>query len=378
VVLFDLEKLIRQELDAAKWDCTVNDGFPEEHSYIRELKKDQKFTFLSSFKDSPRYQDILSTVPCSERPPILLEFYGDAADRDLMGHTSRNNVIHFTYVRVLNVHDGCKRGRDQYRVVQLTNKASQTALGYSRTLQMTTSRLRDLVERGIMYNERKHAVRLARLQGDALERNAQFGLAENFSRMAFFDVFSYATTSERIAVQSSHDIVDQTSRKRTRESYQDDLSKINGSKITGESDLKRSRGMQNDSVWNTVDHYHVTQPGAMTTCSSHDLFNGAARGAMSSIIKALAVEKYIEWEDLVHKINLVQSKTFKGTDKVNWRKFPDKFDQFKKVPGNHASNHNLIRNFNLFFVGYPREPPDEHAVSKCLLMHFCTCCVLLQ
>jgi hypothetical protein len=343
----------------------------------------------ASFRDGERYQRILDTVDEDERPPILIQLYSDGLDRDAMGHSSLRNKVHFTYIKVLNTTDGKERSPLDYGLVQVMYDKTLKELEYPTAMAPITTLIAKLVENGIVWKGRKHAVRLANLAGDGLERSYMTGMAPNFSKITHFDPLSYLSTKTRLTCQTVDELSLEANNLRTQKSYEDDLSGVNtreqlearyrhnlvvakkkksvaaqNKKIQKLKDNHKSlqskyaysRGLKYNSPWHDVNHFHVTQPGAVALCYSHDFFSGFMRTDLAKIFLKMTALKYVEWKKLQKNILLARN-VLRGEDKTNWASVLGARETFHQLPGNHACNHSLIRNFNMFFISY--NPNDQ-------------------
>jgi len=371
LVLFDVRELILRKLVEADWKPEENEGFHAEPAFVQTIKSKFEGKVYSSFRDSLRYKDILATVPEEERPPIVLLFYGDALDRDLMGHSSQKNKEHFTYFRILNLTDGNARSPTDFQLGQIVHDKAISDLTYNVAMAPLKANIQAAIEGGILWKGRKHAVRLSSFTGDGLERAQQTGMHSTFSRIAFFDPLSYLSTKTRKNCGSVDDLKNQSENLRTPESYSRDLrnvgkrNRINKAnkgkqnKVKVLTDTHYTKGLKFHSLWNELPNFHVCLRGTIGHCLSHDIFAGAGRADMSLIAIALTKEGHFLWRDLQKKVLLATRKFLRGSDKVNWHSILGAYETFSQIPGNHACNHNFIRQFCFFFT----DLPPDHEVS---------------
>lgn len=80
-------------------------------SYARKLKEKFHSEVVTGYFDSPAHARLLETVPCDQRPPVLLAIYADGLDRDGMVHSSGKNKLHCTYVKVINTFQFGRRSK---------------------------------------------------------------------------------------------------------------------------------------------------------------------------------------------------------------------------------------------------------------------------
>lgn len=310
----NVKEVVQQELEYSNWDPDKNFGLPEDFDYIQNMKtRDPEL--LCSFRDGERYKDVISDVPLEQQPPVLLQLYADALDRDSMGFTSGRNKIHVTCIRNVGLHDGQPRSPDQYKLIQLINENVKAVYSYEEIMKPLVDDIKQLVEDGIFYRGRHHAVRLVHLQGDGKERAAMYGMCDSFSAVSHCDPWSYLTRTTRINAKNVDEVIREANKCRTVSSYELDVRNIGGrikhakrlkekkrklkrlskeakaiDKAGGsnnsatvtrrnvgklESKYSYSRGLKYCSPWNDVPFFHVAHPGALVPCSSHDLYAGA-------------------------------------------------------------------------------------------------------
>jgi hypothetical protein len=255
-------------------------------------------------------------------------------------------------------------------------------------MRHVTLDLKNLIEEGIMYKGKLHAVRLLHLQGDGKERAAMFGMCDTFSAVSHCDPWSYLKRVTRINASSCREILSETQDKRTEESYKVDVGNIEGriqhakvlkgkklklkrlrkeakaAEKAGGSRKRRgrpivvakleskyfySRGLKYSSVWNTIPYFHVAQQGALVPCTSHDLYAGAFRHDLARILVSLCNQGFFIWKDLQKNFRLKRL-ALKFEDKTNWHdQVCDKYT-FKKLPGKHVSVHMIIRYASTFWM----------------------------
>ena len=97
---------------------------------------------------------------------------------------------------------------------------------YEKVMLPLVSDLKDLVETGIVFRGRQHAVRLANLQADGLERNAQFGLCQSFARTSYSDPLTYLSCDTRIHCKDVAELIEEAKKVRTKDTYYEDLNNL--------------------------------------------------------------------------------------------------------------------------------------------------------
>lgn len=387
ILRLNVKDILLRELEETNWDPEKNFGLPEDFDYIKTLKsKDPEI--LSSFRDSQRYKDVLADVPIEQQPPVLLEVYADALDRDSMGFTSGRNKIHITCIRNIGLHDGQPRSPNHYKVIQLMNENVKSANQYEEVMKPLVEDLKTLIEEGLFYRGKYFAVRLVHLQGDGKERAAMYGMCDSFSAVSHCDPWSYLTRKTRINAKNVREIVKEAKIERTKESYDVDIANIEGRiKHARKLHLKKlklkrltkqakaiensggstnrtkrsatvaklqskyfySRGLKYTSPWNLVPFFHVAQKGALIPCTSHDLYAGAFRTDLARIFVSLCNAGYFVWKGLQKQFRLKRL-ALKFEDRTNWHDQVCEKNNFKKLPGKHASVHMIIRYASTFWM----------------------------
>ena len=364
------EETIVNALEAKNWDPDRNQGFPEEMEYVQYMRR-RGYHVMAGYRDSLRCKEVEASVRPEERPAIHLQLYSDEFDRDMMGSSSQRHKMHVTYVRVLNLADGLCRTPEDYHLVQVLPSRILKAVGYEMAMLTLVQDLKKVVENGIEYRGKKFAVRLATLQGDGLERAAMFGMASNFSTLSHCDPLSYLTTKTRKECQSVEELIAEVEHRRTRDSYEEDLSSVNRRErkqsllrarrnlVQGSKNLLSkftySRGMKYESPFHKVPHFHVTDRGAVVYCIAHDLYAGAFRTDMARVLVSLAGGKHFSWDDLQRQFRNYRT-SLRGEDKYAWFDVITDKNTFTQLPGNHSSNHLVIRFLSSFFIN--RSPDD--------------------
>ncbi len=227
ILYFDVEKLVQKKLlqsvlplpEGYQSDCTP--------IYVQGMKETMQLTTLvSSYLDSPAHAKILETVPMDERPPVLLQIYADDIDRDQTLHSTLKNRLHCTYVRVMNTTQFGQRSKDDYSLAVLAKSTTNKKFGYANCQKTFINNLKALVSNGIFINGKKHAVRVAQLQSDGLERARQIGMKESFSTVKYIDPFSLITRDERLNLHPI-DVYDRTKQLiRTKEMYDEAIAEL--------------------------------------------------------------------------------------------------------------------------------------------------------
>ena len=101
---------------------------------------------------------------------------------------------------------------------------------------------------------------------DNLEKAKVMRAKESFATTKEFSSHSYITTENRKKARKLDDILPSKFEKRTPQSYQTDLTSL--------KKKKDSRSIKEDSVFNQLPFFHVSQLGAIPPCVSHDAYQG--------------------------------------------------------------------------------------------------------
>jgi hypothetical protein len=366
-----LEDTIRQALVSHNWDPDKNGGFPEEMEHVKKMRRNDE-RVIAGYRDSVRYQEVEATVPVNERPAIHLQLYSDELDRDKMGFSSGRNKIHATYLKIHNLTDGIRRSPEDYHLIQIMPSFTLKNNGYQRVMVAMLHELSSLVKEGIQFRNRKHAVRLATLQGDGLERAAMFGMLSNFSKVTFCDPLSYLTTKTRMTCESVADLLPEVQQVRTKEKYKEDVLALRAWEEKAEElreqreltagrkkippKFEDSHGLKYDSPFNDVPHFHVADKGAVVYCIAHDLYAGAFRSDTPRVIVSLCDNNYFTWNNFQEKFRTYR-KELRHDDRQGWYDVIPIKSAFTKLPGNHSSNHLVIRMLSSLFINRASTDP---------------------
>ena len=388
----NVKNIIIAALEALNWKPSQNDGFPEEMDYARKLLRSGE-AITAGYKGSVRYREVEATVPPNERPGIHLLIYADELDRDKMGSSSGRNKIHLTYVKILNLTDGLCRTSDDYHLLQIAPSETLKVNEYQHVMRPVIENIAEVVRNGVRYKGKKYGVRLATLQGDGLERAAMFGMASNFSTLHYCDPLSYLTRKTRLECQSVDAILDEVSQVRTRERYDQDVLEVHtrehviqqyraeGKKREADMELKAkyeySKGMKFESPFHTVPHFHVTDKGAVVFCIAHDLYSGAFRKDMGRVLVSLCDGGHFTWKALQDHFRGYRL-GLKYEDRQGWYDVICNKQAFTQLPGNHASNHLVIRFFGSLFINRSPDDPIFKTIAWALYLCMKEICELVS
>ena len=387
-----LEDTIRQALVSHNWDPDKNGGFPEEMEHVKKMRRNGD-RVLAGYRDSVRYQEVEATVPENERPAIHLQLYSDELDRDKMGFSSGRNKVHATYLKIHNLTDGIRRSPEDYHLIQIMTSFTLKNNDYEKVMVAMLHELSTLVNEGMQYRNRKHAVRLATLQGDGLERASMFGMLGNFSKVAYCDPLSYLTTKTRSTCKSVADLLPEVQQVRTKEKYKEDVLALRAWEekaeelrvqrgLTAErrkmpSKYSDSHGLKYDSPFNDVPNYHVADKGAVVFCIAHDLYAGAFRTDTSRVIVSLCDDNYYTWTAFQAKFRTYR-KELRHDDRQGWYDVIPIKRAFQKLPGNHSSNHLVIRMLSSLFINRPSTDPMFKTTAWSLYLAMKRVCELVS
>ena len=387
-----LEDTIRQALVSHNWDPDKNGGFPEEMEHVKKMRRNDD-RVLAGYRDSVRYQEVEATVPENERPAIHLQLYSDELDRDKMGFSSGRNKVHATYLKIHNLTDGIRRSPEDYHLIQIMPSFTLKNNDYERVMVAMLHELSTLVNEGILFRNRKHAVRLATLQGDGLERAAMFGMLSNFSKVKYCDPLSYLTTKTRSNCKSVADLLPEVQQVRTKEKYKEDVlalsaweknaEKLREQKVLTEGKKKMaskfddSHGLKYDSPFNNLAHFHVADKGAVVFCIAHDLYAGAFRTDTSRVMVSLCDDGFYTWTQIQDKFRTYR-KELRLDDRQGWYDVIPIKRTFTKLPGNHSSNHLVIRMLGSLFINRPSTDPMFKTTAWSLYLAMKRVCELVS
>ena len=365
-----IEHSILAALEAKNWEPDANSGFQAEMDHVKNLRRYDNGV-IASYRDSSRYKEVEASVPPEQQPGIHLQLYSDEFDRDLMGSSSKRHKVHVTYLRVLNVADGLRRTPEDYHLVQIVPSQTLQSNGYVHVMRPLIADIATVVRNGIEYGGKTFGVRLAILQGDGLERASMFGMAPNFSTLSHIDPLSYLTNKTRTTCQTVEEVIAEVEQVRDRESYAEDLTHLHDRQIEERAarrsraarrgrqqpaasrpikpQYEYSRGMKYDSPFNRIPHFHVTDHGAMVYCIAHDLYSGAFRSDMARVLVSLSNLKHYTWKELQDQFRTYRE-NLAGEDRQAWYDIISSKPTFKQLPGNHSSNHLVIRFLSSFWV----------------------------
>ena len=230
VLYFDVEKLVKEKLGQSAQPLQKDYEDKCIPAYVRGMReKFQYKSIISSYLDSPAHSKILETVPVMERPPVLLQIYADDIDRDQTLHSTSNNRIHCTYVRIMNATQFGLRSKDDYNLAMLAKSSTVKEHGYENCQKPFIDNLRALIISGIFVSGKKHAVRVAQLQSDGLERARQIGMKGSFSAVEFIDPFSLITKEDRFNLHPIDAYTKTKETLRTRQMYDASIAQLESS-----------------------------------------------------------------------------------------------------------------------------------------------------
>jgi hypothetical protein len=249
---------------------------------------------------------------------------------------------------------------------------TQKSNRYENVMQPVVADIANVVNNGIEYRGKKYPVRLASLQADGLERASMSGMGGNFSKMSHYDPISYATTATRVNCKTPEELIAEVQDLRTKDSY--DLDVLNRhDRALAEADLRAegnltegrktlpakfsfSRGIKNESPFHRVKYFHVTNPGALIFCVAHDLYSGTFREDMAKVLLSLSNQGFFAWCDLQDKFRTYRME-LRGDDRQGWYDVIASKPTFHHLPGNHSSNHLVIRFLSsLWIIRKPTDP----------------------
>jgi hypothetical protein len=108
----------------------------------------------------------------------------------------------------------------------VVNEKTLSKYGYDICHQKFIEQLNNIVSNGLELEGKRHAVRLAFLQGDGLEKTYQMGMAHSFSKVNYTDPHSFITRDDRLQCTDPEDLFLKAEDIRNPESYDDDVLSI--------------------------------------------------------------------------------------------------------------------------------------------------------
>ena len=227
--------------------------------------------WVEDFLESPRFQEILSTLSDEETdlPLLLLGVYTDGFDPQNSLSSHGQNGVSATYLYIMNMPPHLQSLRQRYMQVQFVYERDIKLFGFNRCYQRLVTDLKQLIFSGLsLQNGQKVAVRLAQHRLDSLERNKVLRIGESFSCSKYFSPYTYITTKARIEAKKVADLLPSKFRIRDQEAYEKDLVHLR--------DNVDSHGTKEESVFNDLPFYKVAALGSCPPCIQHDCFSGFA------------------------------------------------------------------------------------------------------
>jgi len=224
------------------------------------------------------------------------------------------------------------------------------AYGVRKCFGPLLSDLKDLVENGIMFNDRKVNVRICHMLGDNLGSHMIGGFRQFFTSGHVCRFCTMTLDKFRLNCKDKK-LYEVTKLFRTKQDYEDAYKKAEAMK-------KKKKnihycGIKHNSVFNDIGDFHVVD--GLPPCLAHDFFEGVANVDFSLIIQQLVAKQWFSYEELNKKI---AGFTFLGIDSTNKPAPVNSKKAGKKIGGHAVQNWMLIRMLPLIIEGNIKDASD--------------------
>lgn len=192
---------------------------------------------------------------------LRLVLYQDAFEvANPLGSAKAKHKVLAVYVSVANLPPHVRSDTDHMSLVLLCREKDFKTFGHSKVFSELVSDLKELEETGILTSNGTVRGTLYCIAGDNLGSHCIGGLSENFSSSQYFCRYCLVTRNE---FQSDDPNV--CGPLRTIDKYNSALEHLQNEDVP--------EGVKFDSVFNSLHHFHVCQPG-LPPCLGHDIFEG--------------------------------------------------------------------------------------------------------
>lgn len=192
---------------------------------------------------------------------LRLVLYQDAFEvANPLGSAKAKHKVLAVYVSVANLPPHVRSDTDHMSLVLLCREKDFKTFGHSKVFSELVSDLKELEETGILTSNGTVRGTLYCIAGDNLGSHCIGGLSENFSSSQYFCRYCLVTRNE---FQSDDPNV--CGPLRTIDKYNSALERLQNEDVP--------EGVKFDSVFNSLHHFHVCQPG-LPPCLGHDIFEG--------------------------------------------------------------------------------------------------------
>ena len=253
------------------------------------------------------------------------------------------------YIYMMNTEDHNRSQTHAYQTVQVVYQHDLADLGYNRCFNKLVSDLNKMISNGFcLPNGTVIPVRLVMYKADNLEKNLVYGMQKSFSNARYFSSVCYIQSEDRKFAMIVSDLEPSKFCMRDKKNYELDVQALE------EGD--DSRGLQFDSVINSVQYFHCTELGWISQCMKHDIHAGFARVDVSWVVKAMGKAGVINLDYLAAK-NETFRKILSQNDRRNWMPKFNASAFTKQLPGSSTQNATFLQYLPLLVFDELKDHP---------------------
>lgn len=245
-------------------------------AHIREQSTESGVDVLSDISDGQifKQKEFFNQNPSS----LKLVLYQDAFEvANPLGSAKAKHKVLAVYVSVANLPPHVRSDTDHMSLVLLCRENDFKTFGHSKVFSELVSDLKELEETGILASHETVRGTLYCIAGDNLGSHCIGGFSENFSTSQYFCRYCLVTRNE---FQSDNPNV--CGPLRTIDKYNSAIDRLQNEDV--------SEGVKFDSVFNSLHHFHVCQPG-LPPCLGHDIFEGILAYDVALYLKYFVKQK---------------------------------------------------------------------------------------
>ncbi|KAK3916867.1 Zinc finger protein 691 [Frankliniella fusca] len=232
--------------------------------------------------------------------------------------------------------------------------------GFKKAFRKLVDDVKGLVKSGIVFMDEIIPVRLQFLIGDNLGQHTVGGFLESFSTVHYFCRFCLLTRDEYKEDQTTECPVFRQAERRTPSNYKRAL------RLAVKNNLESYHGIKEDSIFNEIPHFHVSDPG-QPGCLGHDLFIGGVVDVdFASMIQYFISKEWFSLETLNQRVKvfpLLGSDVANGPAPVH--------PKGKKMGGHALQNWTFLRLFVFFLNDLILDTSDQVWELFLLLKRIC-------
>jgi hypothetical protein len=289
---------------------------------IKEKKKTEN-NILQDYNDGLLYQ---STNKRSDNDLVLeLVIFSDAFGlANVLSDKSSKYKMNGFYYSIGNFNPILRSQIDNIQLISLCREKYIKLFGWNAFVGHMVAELKSLETNGLKIGNENITVSatLISIAGDNLGSHGLGGFCENFSTVEFFCRFCLYTIAQLKAKYS------ELAERRTPDSYATHLEEKRNTDL-------QNKGIKFDSVFNTLQTFHVCNPG-LPPCLGHDMFHGAFARDLQLIIKKLVSSGILK----ISFVNAMLQKFVKLFR--NFASFPKVNIQNKKLKGSMSEIYKMI------------------------------------